>query len=109
MAFYSLTKEQRAKLVAQIKSDIVLGIRKKQLSNVIPHFSDEDTYIRKSAYLAAGKIYVEHPDLQEKILSMLEKFMEEKEAYKLYFDEAYKYTNWDVGCDVLFELREIRK
>jgi HEAT repeat protein len=78
MAFYSLTKEQRVKLVAQIKSDIVLDIQKKQLSNVIAYFCDEDTYIRKSAYLAVGKIYFEQPSLQDKILSTLEKLIEEK-------------------------------
>lgn len=81
MAFYSLTKEQRVKLVAQIRSDILLGIPKKQLSKVIMYFSDEDTYIRKSAYLAVGKIYFEHSNLQEKILSVLEKLIEEKEAH----------------------------
>lgn len=81
MAFYSLTKEQRVKLVAQIKSDIALGIQKKQLSNIITYFSDEDTYIRKSAYLAVGKIYFEHPNLQEKIIVSLKKLLEKEEPH----------------------------
>jgi HEAT repeat protein len=78
MSFYTLTKEQRAQRVAQIKTDIQLGIEKNKPSKFILHFADEDTYIRKAAYQAIGKIYNEHPALQPQIISVLTKLLKEE-------------------------------
>ena len=38
------------------------------------YFSDEDTYIRKNAYLATGKIYKEGDTFRKKIISFLDQF-----------------------------------
>lgn len=46
MSFYSLTKKQREERVAQIKAGI-----QKNLKTLSIYFTDEDTYIRKAAYL----------------------------------------------------------
>jgi len=66
MSFYSLTKKQREERVAQIKAGI-----QKNLKTLSIYFTDEDTYIRKAAYQAVGKIYFEHPALQKKIIATL--------------------------------------
>lgn len=42
------------------------------MKSIITYFSDEDTYIRKTAYLAIGKIYKANTELQPKILKLLE-------------------------------------
>jgi HEAT repeat protein len=75
VSFYDLTKEQRINRVAQVKEDILSGIQKKTLSKIIGHFTDEDTYIRKSAYQAIGRIYLEHFALQKKIIALLNKLL----------------------------------
>ncbi|MBI4931791.1 MAG: HEAT repeat domain-containing protein [Bacteroidetes bacterium] len=79
MSFYDLTKEERAKRVGQISSDILSGINKNDQSRVADYFSDEDTYIRKSAYLTIGKIYHANKNLQKKIIKLLDTLLAEKE------------------------------
>lgn len=71
MGFYELSKSDRALLVAKIKGEILLGLSKKDESAVINYFSDEDTYIRKSAYINIGRIYFENMALRKKIISLL--------------------------------------
>jgi HEAT repeat protein len=73
LGFYSLDKEERNRLVEQINSNILSDVRKNKSTHIIEYFSDEDTYIRKTAYLSIGKIYKAHDDLHEKILKLLEK------------------------------------
>jgi HEAT repeat protein len=75
MSFYTLNKEQRAELVAEIHADIRQGIQKNNQQSLITYFSDEDTYIRKAAYQAVGKIYQETEGLQKKTISILSKLL----------------------------------
>ena len=78
MPFYSLSKPERKKLVEQINSDIIAGLRQSTLTNIENYFSDEDTYIRKTTYLAVGKIFKTHDELRLKIIYLLiSLFMEE--------------------------------
>lgn len=72
MAFYDLTKEQRLAVVAQIHHHILTDLKKSQLTHTLDYFKDEDTYIRKSAYLAIGKIYFAETSLQVPIIKMLD-------------------------------------
>lgn len=81
MAFYDLPKNQRAELVAEIKATLLHELNQQTLSKTIDYFSDEDTYIRKSAYLSVGRIYLENPTLQQRILTILEKLLQEDSAY----------------------------
>lgn len=74
MAFYDLSKTERARVVESIHRNILKTLQLPQ--TVIPEFfSDEDTYIRKSAYLAIGRIYFQEPDLQSTLIKRLEHFM----------------------------------
>jgi HEAT repeat protein len=75
MSFYELPKEQRAKLAAKIHSDIFSDFKKKKYENILAYFSDEDTYIRKAAYQATGKIYKSEKTLQAPILRSLGKLL----------------------------------
>ncbi len=59
MAFYDLTKAEREALTATIKQDIKKDIEQDSFGRTLMYFSDEDTYIRKAAYLAVGKLYDE--------------------------------------------------
>lgn len=57
MGFYDMSKEERKLLVEQIAKNLQEDIDAQQQNYVRQYFSDEDTYIRKSAYLAIGRIY----------------------------------------------------
>lgn len=71
MGFYTLKKEHRLQLVNKINNLILSAVQKKKNSNVVVYCSDEDTYIRKIAYQAIGKIYITNSNLQPKIINLL--------------------------------------
>ena len=73
MAFYDLSKEKRADLVESIRKDICSGLQSNKVKKLTAYFSDEDTYIRKSAYLSMGRLFFACPDLQDRILAVLHK------------------------------------
>lgn len=75
MGFYDLTKEERVKRVETINQDIEADLESNQQVKIIEYFSDEDTYIRKSAYLAIGKIFYKRKDLQSDILQKLKSLL----------------------------------
>lgn len=76
MAFYDFSKKQREKLVAAIKADILEGLTQSQLKKTIEYFADEDTYIRKSAYLSIGRIYFENKLFQCQVINYLNELFE---------------------------------
>jgi hypothetical protein len=71
MSFYDLSKKERLQLVEKINQDIEQDLSINSTDKIIDYFSDEDTYIRKTGYLAIGKIYYTNPELQTPILSVL--------------------------------------
>lgn len=72
MGFYDLSKNERLQLVDTINRDVLAGIQGSKSGGIVSYFSDEDTYIRKTAYQATGKIWKRSPDLQPKILTLLD-------------------------------------
>ncbi len=80
MSFYDLSKEDRIKRVEQISIDLLANIKRAVKTKFLEYFSDEDTYIRKSAYLAIGKIYNDNKDLQTKVIKILDELLREDDA-----------------------------
>lgn len=80
MSFYDLSKEERVKLVENINTQILIGIEKNKPSVLVTYFEDDDTYIRKTGYLAIGKIYNQHKNLQAKIIVILSELLKEEDA-----------------------------
>lgn len=72
MGFYDLNKAQRLQLVDKITKNILADIQKEKSDCIVAYCSDEDTYIRKTVYQAIGKIYRANPNLQSKILKLLD-------------------------------------
>lgn len=72
MPFYDLSKQERTDLVNVIRKDILQELESSQLKKTIAYFKDNDTYIRRSAYLSAGRIYFSGKDLQLKIINALD-------------------------------------
>ncbi len=79
MGFYDLSEGERTDLVAQIRADIKRELISGDREKTFFYFSDEDTYVRKSAYLAVGRIYKQEPDLAEKIFGLFTDFMEDQD------------------------------
>ena len=75
MAFYDLTKLERNQLVERINQEIENDFKQNTTENITIYFSDDDTYIRKTGYLAAGKIFYAQPQLQPIILLVLKQLM----------------------------------
>ena len=57
MAYYDLPKDERQQVDLQIFKCIKNNFIAKETNHLNVYFADEDTYIRKVAYLAVGKIY----------------------------------------------------
>lgn len=71
MGFYDLPKPERDLLAADIYSGLLAGWQQGTHALLRAHYGDADTYIRKTAYLATGRIYFAHPELQPVILDSL--------------------------------------
>jgi hypothetical protein len=82
MAFYDLSKEERSSLVGTIRNDIANDVLNNNFNKTTSYFEDEDTYIRKSAYLSLGRIYFAQEVLQALILKMLNTFLQ-SENFKI--------------------------
>jgi len=76
MRFYDLSKEERNQLVNNINNAITNDLVSGKTENIIKYFSDEDTYIRKTGYLAIGKIFYAKPKLQNHMLLTLKVLLE---------------------------------
>lgn len=72
MGFYDLKKEERADLVVKIGEDLLADLENGTRKKTLNYFSDDDTYIRKSAYLCIGRIYKTTPSLKKLIIKLLD-------------------------------------
>jgi len=79
MSFYNLKKEERVKLVKQIHTEILLASQKNNLFPIQKYFSHDDTYIRKSAYTAVGKIFSDNENLRKNFIVLLDRLLKESE------------------------------
>jgi HEAT repeat protein len=75
MKFYELSKEQRQQLTKEISAGLQRSIETGSLAGAIAYCSNDDTYIRKAAYEAIGKLWLLQPDLQENILTALQQLL----------------------------------
>lgn len=71
MSFYSLPKEERISLSEKIGKEVFSDIKCARKKYLLKYFSDEDTYIRKEAYLAIGRIYHATDTFRELVLKQL--------------------------------------
>ncbi len=79
MAFYDLSKEERRKITAEIEQEMLVGVRESIPDKIVFRFAHEDTYIRKEAYRAAGKIYFGHKELRLRIIQLIEELLGEED------------------------------
>ncbi len=72
MGFYDLNKAERILLVEKINQEIKNDLVSNKTNCILNYFSDDDTYIRKTGYLAIGNIFYAETSLQQHILSTLD-------------------------------------
>lgn len=75
MSFYDLSKQERIDVVVEISNAITGELTSGKLKKTIAYFDDDDTYIRKSAYLSIGRIYTGNKNLQPAIIRALDKLL----------------------------------
>jgi HEAT repeat protein len=71
MTFYDLPKHEREKLSHNIQIALLKDVKYNQNIHFLKYFSDEDTYIRKCAYLAVGKLYKLDNSIQNPLVFIL--------------------------------------
>lgn len=81
MTFYQLNKDDRNQLVQKIYADILSDLKSKNTQSILPYFSDEDTYIRKTAYLSIGKLFLQQPHLQKQIIEQLDILLQHEDFH----------------------------
>jgi 3-methyladenine DNA glycosylase AlkC len=77
--FYDLPKQQRTVLISKIQKDILTDVTAAKAKKIVSYFEDDDTYIRKSAYLAIGRIYFLHTAFQSQIIKTLKPLLQHKD------------------------------
>jgi HEAT repeat protein len=83
LPFYDLSKPQRVQFVAEQYQKLFQDLQNNSQNHILEAFSDEDTYVRKAAYLAFGRIYKSNPKLQKHILQFLDElFLHENELVR---------------------------
>jgi hypothetical protein len=75
MSFYDLPKEERVQLTEKIGKEIFSDIKSAKQKNILTYFSDEDTYIRKAAYQAIGKIYHATDTFRKTVIEQLDELL----------------------------------
>lgn len=72
MAFYDLSKEERQQFTEKVLDTLRDELKHDRQKQSFTHFGDEDTYVRKAAYIAAGRIWLSEPALRPALLHLLE-------------------------------------
>ncbi|SEJ73554.1 hypothetical protein SAMN05216327_117178 [Dyadobacter sp. SG02] len=105
-----MSKSERTDRVQAIRGEIMDALKGRNFQKAHLFFADDDTYIRKSAYLVTGRLYFEEVALQSAILTLLFQFlsdpdfkvrqtvinaageigMQDFEEVRFYFDEGLK-------------------
>jgi len=75
MAFYDLTKEQRVRRVEDIHAGILATLKSANTEALQHYFGDEDTYLRKAAYIEVGRIYFSEKSLQAQLVTVLNELL----------------------------------
>lgn len=82
VTFYDLSKKEQQDHVLKIQKDILADLKAGQSKKIILYLGDDDTYIRKSAYLSVGKLYFANKDLQTQIIKTLDILLQ-KDDFKI--------------------------
>lgn len=72
MVFYDLSKQERINVVAGISNTILSELECGKFESTLLYFSDDDTYIRKSAYLSVGRLYFDKKHVRREVIDMLD-------------------------------------
>jgi hypothetical protein len=81
MAFYDLSKEERQQRVAEIYQYLLTDLHAGKTDYFLNYFADKDTYIRKSAYQAVGRIYHAYRRLHEVLFQTLDTLFQQENEH----------------------------
>lgn len=75
MTFYSNSKEERKRIAGEIADAILADIDENSTSRILEYFNDDDTYIRKTAYIAVGNIVKGRPAKLSAVIEILDELI----------------------------------
>jgi hypothetical protein len=75
MGFYDLSREERQELVDEMEKSIKSDLEADKTEIIVKYAFDQDTYIRKNAYLILGRLYRDHENLRNSILNVTGKLL----------------------------------
>ncbi|MCL7745659.1 HEAT repeat domain-containing protein [Halalkalibacter alkaliphilus] len=75
MGYYDLSKEERVHVYKTMEGNITFDVKQNKIDYLLQYAADQDTYIRKNAYLIMGRLYHSNPPLQEAVLQIAEKLL----------------------------------
>lgn len=102
MSYYTLSKEERIEFNNKVLKELTTDLQQGTTKYIQHYFSDVDTFIRKAAYQAIGKIYKNHDELKTKIIFQLEKLIN-------FLDEKVRQTAvYAVGEIMIFDFEVAR-
>jgi HEAT repeat protein len=85
LGFYDLPEKERKEIFSKMENEISKGFSKGETTKILEYAGNDDTYIRKNAYIIIGKLYQQNEKLRNTILQIL------KELY-VYADEKVRQT-----------------
>ena len=110
MGFYDLPKAEREKCCQDIQNDILRGLRQGDFTVSTAYFNDSDTYIRKAAYLGAGKIFKQKQIDTNTIIAMLDMLIksDSERIRQTVINAAGEIAMLDFACvEHLFDIARI--
>jgi HEAT repeat protein len=78
MAYYDLSKEERALVFSQMTEVVFTETNAGQWKQSYAYFADPDTYIRKNAYLATGRLVQAGTISQSHVIQILEELFKDE-------------------------------
>lgn len=75
MGFYDLSKEDRVRVIVDMKNHIVESLDRQDSNILITYAEDNDTYIRKQAYIILGKLYHQKEGYRPHILEVVKEML----------------------------------
>jgi hypothetical protein len=106
MGYYDLSKEDRVKVINNIKGNIISDLESRNFINILKYTSDQDIYIRKNTYLTLGKAYRERKELRDSILDIIQRLFYNKNPI---VRQTIVYTLGEIGkinADKILDLLE---
>nr|MDO8116659.1 HEAT repeat domain-containing protein [Candidatus Sigynarchaeota archaeon] len=107
MGFYDLPKKEREELVSKMGEQLFEELAAGAVTRTREYFNDDDTYMRKNAYLIVARIFSGHPGLRDSILKVIEECMHDDRHP--FIQQSAVYVLGEIGRSKTFNVLPLLK